>query len=92
MTTTRCPKCDGKTYWREISSGGDGLHFCTNCDWVDGSWKDDDWMKIVKNNCYGGFSVSKEVADKLKEKGYDLGEGSKTNFTDGSSKWSFSLW
>ena len=36
-----CPKCDGKTYWREISSGGDGLQFCSNCNWVeptDGSW------------------------------------------------------
>ena len=36
-----CPKCDGKTYWREISSGGDGLQFCSKCNWVeptDGSW------------------------------------------------------
>jgi len=32
-------------------------------------------MKIAVNSCYGGFSVSKEVADKLKVKGYDIGEG-----------------
>jgi len=39
-------------------------------------------MKIAINKCYGGFSISKEVADKLIKKGYSLGPG---DFSKGKS-------
>jgi len=40
-------------------------------------------MKIVVNRCYGGFSVSRDVVDILKEKGYKIVVEGET-YPDGS--------
>ena len=31
----KCPKCNEEIYSVEISSGGDDLLMCFNCDWVE---------------------------------------------------------
>ena len=39
----KCPKCKGdRLYWQQLSTGGDGLLFCPDCDWVEDPTKDDE--------------------------------------------------
>jgi len=45
-------------------------------------------MKIAINNCYGGFSVGREVAEKLKEKGFEIGKPFISNFSKDGKKFS----
>ena len=34
-----CPECKENAWWRKLSSGGDGLYFCTKCNWVEDATK-----------------------------------------------------
>ena len=49
-----CPKCHEKVWYKEESSGGDGIVFCKKCKWVESFDGSDEALKeLSKKNDKG---------------------------------------